>query len=178
MFILIGCSNKELGKVIEIIDSSEQVIDSSIEIKKNTEKLLTSNKDEEYFTVSKIYDGDTIGVITNQNELVKIRLLMIDTPEVYNVKTPEPYALEASAFTNKLLSGQKVKLEYDKEIIDPYGRTLAYVYLEDGRMVNEEILKHGLAKVVVYKPNNKYEQSFKDIESKAKSQHLGLWSIR
>ncbi|MGY3716049.1 thermonuclease family protein [Sutcliffiella cohnii] len=75
--------------------------------------------------------------IDGSNKLVKIRLLMVDTPEVHNVTFPEPFGPEASAYAKEILTNQKVRLEFDKEKLDPYGRTLAYIYLEDGRMFNE-----------------------------------------
>lgn len=123
--------------------------------------------------VTKINDGDTIVIEGNE----KIRFLMVDTPEVYNVDSPEPYGEQASEFTKELLTGKQVSLEYDIEREDPYGRTLAYVYLPDGRMVNEMLLEEGLAKVVVYEPNDKYEEKFREIEDTAKKSKQGIWGI-
>ncbi|MFT9494587.1 MULTISPECIES: thermonuclease family protein [Bacillota] len=175
LFLLNGCSNSDVEKITEAIEATEKVVNVAVDIKENIEHL-NSGESEEYLPVVRIVDGDSLIVQEESNREIKIRLLMINTPEVHNVDKPEPYGPEASAFTKELLNGQKVKLEYDKEKTDPYGRTLAYVYLPDGRMVNEEILRAGLAEVVVYEPNDKYEDVFRKIENKAKSEGLGLWS--
>ncbi|MBN6885137.1 thermonuclease family protein [Cytobacillus horneckiae] len=60
------------------------------------------------------------------------------------------------------------------EKLDPYDRTLAYVYLQDDRMLNEELLREGLAKVVVFEPNKKYLEQFKTIE---KSNRRKNWYV-
>lgn len=123
------------------------------------------------YKVDYIYDGDTIKL----EDGTKIRFLLVDTPEVYNVDTPEPYAEEASAFTKSLLTDQEVFLEYDKERTDPYGRTLAYVYMADGKMVNELLVEEGLADVKLYEPNDKYHNKLLDVQNQAQKKKKGMW---
>ena len=60
---------------------------------------------------------------------------------------PEPYAAEAKEFNKKMVLGEKVRLEFDVTKNDKYERWLAYVFLPDGRMVNAELVKNGLAVV-------------------------------
>ncbi|WBL43012.1 thermonuclease family protein [Algoriphagus halophytocola] len=65
----------------------------------------------------------------------KIRLIGVDMPEVKRegLTEEEPGGKEASEYVKHLLKGKKVLLEYDVQKYDRYGRTLAYVYLEDSR---------------------------------------------
>ncbi|MGP9043160.1 thermonuclease family protein [Cytobacillus kochii] len=163
---LTGCSFNVSNIEQTISNSSDKFITKADELSKDD------------YSVSKVIDGDTIEVQDKEGNKIRVRLLMVDTPEVHNVSTPEPYGEEASAFTKELLEeGQNVQLEYDIEKLDPYDRTLAYVYLQDGRMLNEELLREGLAKVVVFEPNKKYLKQFKAIEEKAIEEKIGMWSV-
>ena len=81
--------------------------------------------------VERVVDGDTIVV----RGVGRVRLIGVDTPETVDPRRPvEFFGREASAFTKRLLEGQRVRLEYDWERADRYGRTLAYVYLRDGML--------------------------------------------
>lgn len=127
-------------------------------------------------TVVDVVDGDTIKVKMN-GKTETVRFLLIDTPETVHPTVPdEPCGPEASAFTKKMLpKGTKVTLEFDKDKRDKYGRLLAYVYV-GGKSVQEALLAAGLAEVVVYPPNNKYEAKYRAIEAEAKKAKKGLWA--
>ena len=124
-----------------------------------------------------VVDGDTVVVDLNGTDTY-IRLIGIDTPESvsYNVSENTEEGKIASDFTKKLLRKQKVYLEYDKDTKDKYGRTLAYVFLEDkATMANREILRAGMAKVYSFPPNVKYESEFLKIQNEARINQTGLW---
>ncbi|MFW6248535.1 MAG: thermonuclease family protein, partial [Bacteroidota bacterium] len=91
-------------------------------------------------------------------------------------KPVEFYGKEASDFVKKMLEGKKVKLEYDVQEKDRYGRTLAYVYLEDGTFLNAELVRQGYAQVMTIPPNVKFSELFLDLQKKAREGELGLWS--
>jgi endonuclease YncB( thermonuclease family) len=55
------------------------------------------------------------------------------------------------------------------------GRLLAYLYLSDGRMFNEEIVKAGYANLMTYPPNVKYQERFLKAYQEAKDKGRGLW---
>lgn len=141
----------------------------------------SSNKVSNYptfeTTVTRVVDGDTFhATINNKDE--KIRLILVDTPETVkrNVQI-QRYGPEASAYTKSVLKpGTKVTLELDVQERDPYGRILAYVYI-NGKMLNETLLEKGLARVAVFPPNTRYVDEFREIQDKAKQQKLGVWSI-
>jgi endonuclease YncB( thermonuclease family) len=67
----------------------------------------------------------------------KVRLIGVDTPETKDPRKPvQHFGQEATAFTQRLIEGKRVRLAYDQQHKDKYGRTLAYVYLDDGTFVN------------------------------------------
>jgi hypothetical protein len=102
---------------------------------------VTKFIDEKEFTiVNRVIDGDTIVVDNNTH----VRMLGINTPE-----KGEKYSNEAKVFLEKLVLNKTVELEYGKERKDLYGRTLAYVILND-KNINVEQVKNGFANFYIY----------------------------
>ena len=81
----------------------------------------------------------------------------------------------ASDFTRKLVEDKRVKLEFDVQKRDKYGRLLAYAYLDDGTFVNGRIMEEGYAQVMTIAPNVKYAQTFLRLEREARQKGKGLW---
>ncbi len=140
--------------------------------------------------VVKVYDGDTFKCRLESGEEVKVRLIGIDTPEsrrnrkAYRDAERSGKSVEeivrlgrmASAFTKKLIPpGTVVYLETDVQVHDRYGRLLAYVYLPDGRMLNEVLLEEGYATVYTIPPNVKYAERFVELQRRAREEGRGLW---
>lgn len=120
----------------------------------------------------KVIDGDTIELSNGE----KIRLIGVDTPETKHPTKPVQYfGKEATAFTKKMAEGKQVKLEYDWQRTDKYGRTLAYVYLLDGTFLNAEIIKQGYGFAYTKFPF-KYLEEFRQYEREAREQKRGLWA--
>ena len=70
-----------------------------------------------------------------------MRIVGLNTPEILNENGPgEPFADDAYRYTKKHLLGKNVRLEYDQEKYDPYGRLLAYVFVNES-FFNTELLK-------------------------------------
>ena len=87
-----------------------------------------------------------LGIQTQKNPSIRVRLIGIDTPETVHPSKPvEEYGKQASEFTRALLQGKNVELEFDAELYDKYERLLAYVFTEDDTMVQAELLRRGLA---------------------------------
>ena len=135
--------------------------------------------------VARVIDGDT-AVIRVNGEDRRVRFLGVDTPEtVHPTKGVQPYGKEASNLTKESLTGRNVWLEYDKNPTDRYNRHLAYIWLSKPTQINNETIRRnmynaillagGYAKVMIIKPNNRYEKLFKEIESEAKKSKLGMW---
>lgn len=115
--------------------------------------------------VVKITDGDTIVVLTEQKEQIKIRLEGIDCPE-----SNQDFGNRAKQAVSDLCFGKEVTVIKSGE--DHYKRTLGFVFVGDVN-VNKELLKHGLA--WHYIKYNKDEDLAK-LEQEARKQKIGLWS--
>ncbi|GKS28731.1 thermonuclease family protein [Staphylococcus argenteus] len=141
-------------------------------------KSATTKLHKEPATLIKAIDGDTVKLMYKGKPMT-FRLLLIDTPETKHPKKGvEKYGPEASAFTKNMVeNAKKIEVEFDKgQKTDKYGRGLAYIYA-DGKMVNQALVRQGLAKVAyVYKPNNTHEQLLRKSEAQAKKEHLNIWS--
>ena len=117
-------------------------------------------------------DGDTIELEGGE----RVRLIGVNTPETVDPRRPvERFGKEASAFTRRLAEGKAVRLEYDSETRDPYGRTLAYIYLPDGTLLNAEIIRQGYG-FAYTRFAYRREQEFVGLEREAREQERGLWA--
>ena len=139
---------------------------------------IVSSKDPVY-PVSKLVDGDTFWVDNDTEEGMKIRLIGMNTPEHQNrwKKKEEPFGKEAKHYVDSLIWGTSVRLEFDVDSLDRYGRTLAYVYLEDGTFLNAHLIEVGMAMVMTYPPNVKYVDLFVDKQKEAREAERGLWGL-
>jgi len=135
--------------------------------------------------VARVIDGDTADIRVNGSDR-RVRFLGVDTPEtVHPTKGVQPHGKEASNFTKETLTARDVWLEYDKNPTDRYNRHLAYVWLSKPEKINDEtirrdmfnakLLAQGYAKVMIIKPNNRYEKLFKEIQNEAEKSKLGIW---
>ena len=127
--------------------------------------------------VVRVVDGDTIRVALPSGE-ERVRYIGIDTPESVKPGSPvECFAKRASAFNERLVAGERVRLVRDVEERDRYGRLLAYVYRErDGLFVNAELVRRGYATVATFPPNVAHETDFRRLAERARLSGLGLWS--
>lgn len=133
------------------------------------------------YAVERVVDGDTLYIINDTGKREKIRLIGIDTPESVHAEESKntEEGLIASDFTKALLSDTQVWLEYDVDRYDQYGRTLAYVYVEEGDnlvMVQDQLLYHGLAQTMTIQPNSKYATRFVEIQREAQQAGRGFWA--
>jgi len=128
----------------------------------------------EWRRVVRVVDGDTL--VLDRNE--RVRLLGVDTPESVDPRRPvERFGREAAAFTRRLAEGKLVRLAYDLEHQDRYARTLAYVYLEDGRFLNAEIIRQGYGHAYTRFPF-RYAEEFRAYEREARENRRGLWAAQ
>lgn len=113
-------------------------------------------------------DGDSIQVVMNARTH-EVRLIGIDAPE-----HGQEYSAQSRAALLKMCYGQSMRLEFDAERKDRYGRLLAYAYCGKG-MVNEELVRAGLALAYPVKPNTRYASRLKKAEDAARSRRMGFW---
>ena len=125
------------------------------------------------YKVIDVIDGDTVIIDDAKNS--RVRYIGIDTPEIALQDTPgDPMSTESWDFNANLVEGEKIKLEFDEEKYDVYGRILAYVYVDDV-FVNEELLKEGLATVLIIQPNNTHSEILFNALDEAKNSKKGIW---
>lgn len=131
-----------------------------------------------YYVVTSVVDGDTIKVNIN-GTVETLRLIGMDTPETVDPRKPvQCFGKEASNKAKELLVGAKVRLEKDptQGELDKYGRTLAYIYREDGLFYNKYMIEHGYAHEYTYNTPYKYQAEFKAAQKSAQENLRGLWS--
>jgi micrococcal nuclease len=120
-------------------------------------------------TVASITDGDTFTC----DDGSRVRLLLIDAPE----RDQGPYGAKARAALSELLPpGSTATLELDVRQRDRFGRVLAYVTNAEGRFVNKEMLRRGMAIVSVHPPNVRHVDRFREAGEQARAANAGLWS--
>jgi len=122
--------------------------------------------------VAFVYDGDTI-LLRNDT---KIRYIGIDTPEIdHENGHDELFAREARDLNRELIGRKAITLEYDRQTKDRYKRTLAYVFIENGEMVNALMVKSGIAYVVTHRPNLRYRSTLIHAQRQAMQEKTGIW---
>src|SRR2546426_2953336 len=135
-------------------------------------------------------DGDTLRVALASGT-IKVRLIGVDAPEISrgdraarqgeqlgkDVATIVRLGRQAKTAAGRLAApGTSVRVETDVQTHDRFGRLLAYVFLRDGRMVNEELVREGWAMVLTIPPNVRYAERFVRAQQDARRHRRGLWS--
>ena len=125
-----------------------------------------------YYTVKYVYDGDTILIDNGE----KVRYLGIDAPEfVDNSKNNNVLAEKSKILNIQMVKGQKVRLEFDQDKRDQYGRLLAYVFYNGTEMINGVLIKQGLAHVMVKNNDLIYFQLLLKYQRQAMVKRIGIW---
>jgi micrococcal nuclease len=127
--------------------------------------------------VVRVIDGDTIRVrLDSPAEWRTVRYIGVDTPET--VKPNEPvqcFGKAASEFNRRLVEGRRVRLVLGRERRDRYGRLLAYVRVQGGPLVEDELLRGGYARTLTIPPNDDRAGHFAALERTARGQRRGRW---
>lgn len=181
IIILISCKNSDSSNHFNEKDKNTSLLKStSNTVHRNqasaSECGIRVNK---HYSIKKLVDGDTFW-LEDGCEGVKIRLIGIDAPESKNsfgkIKE-EPFGKEASTFMDQLLSGKMIKVEFDVDSLDNYGRTLAYCFTEDGIFLNKKMVEEGMAMIMTVPPNVKYQEELYNAQVKAREERKGLWGL-
>jgi micrococcal nuclease len=124
----------------------------------------------------RVVDGDTIVISYDGVTEYKVRYIGVDTPEtVHPTVGEQPFGKLASDRNRELVEGHTVILEKDVSETDKYGRLLRYVWLDD-QMINEVLIREGLAQVSTYPPDVKYTSRFITAQADAREAKVGIWS--
>jgi micrococcal nuclease len=140
--------------------------------------------------VTRVYDGDTIEV----EGFGKVRLLGIDAMDGYEEARTERqaryygmsaaqvrhWAEEATAFARSRLAGRRVEVRVGGDVVDDYGRTLAYVHVHDDAQTesadfNLLMLEAGLAAAYRRYEHDRRDQYIR-AEERARAMGMGMWS--
>ena len=121
--------------------------------------------------VTRVIDGDTIEIDGTE----KIRYLLVDAPETTNGHN-DCYGTNAAQFNSDLVLNKTVELAFDTQCTDRYGRTLAYVTV-DNQEVNTLMIQRGYACVLYIPPDGDARvDEFRALQTDAKNRGAGLWS--
>ncbi|MFK7931083.1 MAG: thermonuclease family protein [Myxococcota bacterium] len=135
--------------------------------------------------VSCVIDGDTLDVDKCGDEVLgeRFRMLGIDAPELASDGQPaECFATQARSGLDDLLTDRDVRLEFDRECTDAFGRSLAWFFFEDDDEdvpvnANVWLVESGLARVFreFEFEELRYSRELQDAEDSAKAANIGLW---
>lgn len=117
--------------------------------------------------VEQVIDGDTF-LLSDGGQ---VRLIGVDTPE-----EGRPFFEIARAFAESILLGEEVRIEYDVEPMDRYGRRLVYLSV-DSIFYNKLVIDSGFASVYLFEKNRRMAKQLISAQRKARSLNVGLWSL-
>lgn len=122
--------------------------------------------------VRHVVDGDSVILADDR----PVRLIGINAPEFGRDSAPDqPLAVAARDRLRALVEGRPVRLDYETENRDRYGRWLAHLKLADGTSAEEHLLRDGLAWAVAIPPNIRDQARHAAAEAEARSAGRGVW---
>lgn len=129
-----------------------------------SEKTLTGR-------VIRVTDGDTVTILTEEKEEIRIRFQGIDAPE-----RSQDFGKRSREMLNSLVYGKTIRVEVDK--IDKYGRVVGRIWLDDpftqtSADIEETMLREGMAWHYSY---FNHEKKLSDAQAQAQAARRGLWS--
>ena len=144
----------------------------------STSAVIDRSADATLSHVAYVHDGDTLYLqpdgTTARVDEITVRLIGIDTPELR--PSVECFGIEARDYLRSLLpEGAAVWIKSDVETLDQYGRSLLYLWTEDGRSVNLDLVENGYATALRIAPSDTYWQQFDIAEEAARRANAGLW---
>ncbi|VAX31042.1 hypothetical protein MNBD_NITROSPINAE05-1067 [hydrothermal vent metagenome] len=116
--------------------------------------------------VVEVLDGDTLTFESNDGRLFRVRLKEVDAPE-----PGQTFGRQATQFVETLLKGKSVRVKISS--VDRYDRAIAVLILPDGRVLNRELVSHGLA--WHYRVHFPVDPALRALEYQAWKQNAGLW---
>jgi len=120
----------------------------------------------------RVIDGDTVEVRIG-GKVERVRLIGVDAPEIGQGEWGE----RARAALERMVKGKVVRVEFDVQERDRYGRVLGYVWV-DGEMANEQLLREGMAFLYTVPPNVRYVERFRRAQEEARRARRGIWGAR
>jgi micrococcal nuclease len=141
------------------------------------------NLEEGEYLIAGVIDGDTLRLDNG----AFVRLIGVDAPETHFSRrsggVDQPFAVEARSFVERYASKKRVRLQFDKERVDQYGRFLAYVWYDGPKrgeklLLNEELVRWGLARARLKYPfSDRIKRRLRSAENEARRAKRGIWSL-
>ena len=125
-----------------------------------------SDKDQPNATVVKVIDGNTVEILTVDNEVYRVMFKEVDSPEL-----GQEFGEEAKLFTEKMLLKKKVIVEMKGK--DMWGNRLAGITLKNGKNIEIELLEAGYAWHNTLKSK---DENLAELEKTTKEKKVGLWN--
>lgn len=177
---LAGCSETNDIELRSEMPASEESVEKAEEIEFTGENYDALPKEQRIVVELKAHiDGDTTRFLIDGQE-VKVRYLLIDTPETVKSNTdPQPFGYAASDRTKQLLTeAEKIEIMLDRgQATDAYDRLLAYIFVDD-QLIQDVLIREGLARVAyVNEPSTTYLQQLQASQEIAQNEELGIWGI-
>lgn len=124
--------------------------------------------------VYRVVDGDTVHVYVGPH-IYAVRMLGIDTPELHFFGRAQPRWAEVAkqSLASMLKAGDSVRIEFDRQKCDKYGRILVHVF-KGGANINLEQIRRGVATNYCIAPNLKYCNDYADAYASAFSSRLNM----
>lgn len=166
----------------------DKVLNFKVKYKNNQQIFYLLSELEKYlelkinwidiYDVLSVTDWDTVKINYNWNS-TKLRLIWIDTPESFTSRYwyKECYGDDASDYLKKLLSWNKISIEFDysQEKVDKYWRLLVYIFL-NWENINAKLIEEGYAFEYTYNKKYNFQSEFIEYEKQAKELKKWLWN--
>lgn len=165
LLVLISTFGLSSFKNSALAQSEKKPIERSSDLPNPLKAEVVGIQDGDTIELKFVYNGKKAGF--RMGKAVRIRFLHINTPE-----RGRPYYKVAKQFTSDKCFHKIVKIKHNGEF-DRYGRLLGEVILPDGKVLNKELVKSGLA---VHFKKYSSSQEYSDLEIQAKKQKIGIWS--
>lgn len=136
-------------------------------------KVSQSKPIQPQVKIAGVTSGNTLNVIgidSQSNLNSQVRLIGVDAPD----RRQNPWGEQSSRRLMELIGDKLIKLEFDLEQTDRFGRTLAYVW-QDEVLLNEQLVKEGYALFVPRSPNHKYDLRLERAQQFARLMGKGIW---
>ena len=128
----------------------------------------------EWLRAAHVLDGDTLILEDGRH----LRFLGINAPEIPHKDKPgEIFGHDAKRFAKNIIASKKIRLEFDHERHDRYGRILGYLFTEDGALINEEMIRNGRAFYLPARRLLKYHSRLLGAQRLAMDSTLGIWRV-
>jgi len=135
---------------------------------------------DESARVNYVYDGDTLQLEDGR----KIRLLGIDTPEVFSKRKhiaddikQQGEAAKVALQKQLSLANNRISLAYGPQRFDRYRRTLAHVFLPNGKNLQAWLISQGYAIAFTTPPNDRMSNCYQQQEAQAIKSQRGIWQL-